>query len=220
MKNPFKFLLFLLLLIAANNVSAQKFTPGIIAGALATDVVGIDPTDTDFHKVGFTLGGLLNAKLSDKNSLQFEILYTRKGSLQPADSSNNYVLYNLSLDYIEVPVLYKRKIQFNIGKKTMDRFYLEIGPSFGRLLKTTINTNGNYYFAGNFKKNEIAINLGAGAKLINNLYFNVRFSNSILSVVDHLNPDNGFFFATFNKGHNMVFSFTLRYLFDTTTKSN
>jgi hypothetical protein len=220
MKFFIKPIIFLLFLIGENNLFAQKFTPGLIAGVVATDLIGIDPTDTDFHKVGFMLGGLLTTRLSSRNSLQFEILYTRKGSLQPADSSNNYVLYDLSLDYIEIPLLYKHGIKFNIGKKTMDRFYLEAGPSFGRLLKTNINTNGNYYFVGNFKKNEFAINLGAGAKLINNVYFNIRFSNSILAIVDHLNPNNGFFFATFNKGHNMLFSFTLKYLFDSPTNNN
>ncbi len=206
-------LLFILLLTAGNTYS-QRFKPGVIAGFVATDQVGVDPLDNDFHKAGFTLGGLLNTKLSEKNSIQFEILYVQKGSLQPGDSLNNYNFYKLSLDYIEVPLMFRHNVKFNMNKKPVDRFYIEAGPSFGRLVRTYINNNGIISTAGNFKNNELALNLGIGFTIVNNLSFNLRYSSSIIPVVVHPLQVDRFIWYTFNKGDNVVFSFSLRYIFD------
>lgn len=212
-------LLLIILAIASGKVFAQRFKPGIIAGVTTSDVVGIDPYDNDFHKAGFTLGGLLNTKLSAKNSLQFEILYVQKGSLQPADSLNNYNFYKLSLDYIEVPLMLRHNLKFNVNKKPVDRFYFEIGPSLGRLIRINVNSNGSIFNTGNFKKNEVALNLGFGCSIVNNLLVSVRYTNSIISVVEHPGQINSFFLYTFNKGDNVVFSFTLRYIFDSGNKN-
>src|ERR1035437_2160029 len=85
-------LLLVMLVITGDLYSqrSQRFKPGLIAGFVTSDMVGVDPLDNDFHKAGFTRGALFNTKLSDKNSIQFEILYVQKGSLQPGDSLNNY----------------------------------------------------------------------------------------------------------------------------------
>jgi len=207
-------LLPVVLTITISNSFAQRFKPGIIAGVVTSDLVGVDPYDNDFHKAGFTLGGLVSTKLSDKNSFQFEILYVQKGSLQPPDSLNNYTFYKLSLDYVEVPLMLKHNVKFNINKKPVDRFYIEAGPSFGRLVRTYINNNGSIYNEGNFKKNEFALNLGFGFTIVDNLSFNLRYSTSIIPVVIHPIKADSFIWYTFNKGDNIVFSFTLRYIFD------
>lgn len=211
--------LFVFLLIASRNSFAQqRFVPGFIAGADATDIVGMDPRDTDFHKGGFILGGLLSTKLSEKNSLQFEITYIQKGSTQPADSSNNYVFKRLRFDYVEVPLMLKHKIKFNINKKPIDKFYFELGLSYGRMVRMNINDNGSIFTEGNFRRNEISINVGVGYTITNNLYFNIRYFNSILPVMIHPEQLNSFFWYAFNKGDNVGFSFSLRYLFDSGKK--
>ena len=199
-----------------NTIYAQRFKPGIIAGLVATDIDGVDTedSDNDFHKAGFTVGGSLNTKLSPKNSVQFEILYTQKGSLQPADSANNYRFLKMSLDYVEVPLIFKHQLKFNINKKPVERFYIEAGPSFGRLVRVYINDNGYIYNYGNFRKNEVAINVGVGCRIVNNFSFGIRYSNSVIPVVNNNNQLNTFTRYTFNKGNNMVFSFTLRYVFN------
>src|ERR1017187_1953233 len=214
MKIRFLQLLVALLAFTINDTYAQRFKMGVVAGFVATDVVGIDPTDTDFHNAGITLGGLLNTKISENNSIQFEILYTQKGSLQPADSANNYNLYKLSLNYVEVPVMFRHNLQFNINKKPVDRFYLEAGPSYGRLVGIKVVSSSPYYYDGNFRNNEVALNIGVGSRILKNLYFNVRFSNSIIAAVKNQKQINSFIWYTYNKGDNILFSFTLRYIFD------
>jgi hypothetical protein len=213
-------LLLIIFIIANKNVFAQRFKAGIIAGAVATDVDGVDPSDNDFFKAGFTVGGLVSRKLSEKSSIQFEILYTTKGSLQPADSANNYNFYQLHLNYVEVPVMFKRIIKFNINKKPVERFYIEAGPSFGRLVSFNEEYNGVDYTSGNFNNYELAINLGVGCVIVKNLSFNVRYSNSLIPVVNHPVVVNSFSGYTFNKGNSMVFSFTLRYIFDLQKKGD
>lgn len=217
-------LLIAILAITTTDAYAQRFKPGLDVGVVSTDLVGIDPYDNDFHKASLTIGGLLNTKISNNNSIQFEILYTQKGSLQPADSVNNYTYYKLSLNYIEVPLMLKHNFKFNMNKKTVDRFYFEVGPSFGRLLSVKQNINGSIYTdQSNFLKNEFAVNIGLGCEIVNNLYFNIRFSNSIIPVVEHspqIKTFNNFFWYTFNKGDNQVFAFTLRYIFDKDRKHN
>ena len=131
MKSQFFKITFAFLLFTSTKSFAQTFVPGLIAGADATDIVGMDPRDTDFGKGGFVLGGLISTKLSEKNSLQFEITYIQKGSTQKADSSNNYVFKRLRFDYVEVPLMLRHNIKFNINKKPVDRFYFEIGLGVG-----------------------------------------------------------------------------------------
>jgi hypothetical protein len=214
------FIFCVLLFVGSKEAFSQRFKPGIIFGGVASDLVGVDPYDNDFHKAGITIGGLLSTKLSDKNSVQFEILYTQKGSLQPPDSLNNYRLYKLSLNYVEVPLMFKHNIEFTVRKKNIDRFYLEAGPSIGRLVKINENNNGIISNDGDFRKTEIALNLGIGCEVLNNLYFNIRFSNSITPVTNQPQQINSFFWYTFNKGHNTLFAFTFRYIFDPENKNN
>ena len=113
MKLFYKQFLSIILLLGSFNCYSQIFKPGIIIGAVTTDLDGIDPYDNDFHKAGFTAGGLLNAKLSEKNSLQFEILYTQKGTLQPADSTNNYIYYKLKTNKLHFRFQFYTKSFFN-----------------------------------------------------------------------------------------------------------
>jgi outer membrane immunogenic protein len=225
MKTYFISLLLLLLLFQSEKTVAQIFKPGIIAGFVATDVDGVDQrdNDNDFNKAGLTLGGLLNTKLSEKNSLQFEILYTQKGSLQKPDSLGNEY-YKLNLNYVEIPLLFKHKIAFNVRKKKITNFYLEAGPSFGRLVQVKQEGTYNYgsAYENNFKDNEFAINFGVGCRIVNNLFLNVRYCNSLSSVVKQNTSVglNGFFWYEVNKGANLEFAFTLRYIFSKDKEKN
>lgn len=199
-------------LVTTNSIYAQRFKPGLIGGLSVTDIVGVDPWDEDYHKIGFVAGGLIATNLSEKNSLQLELLYTQKGSLQPRDSSTNFTYLKISLDYLEVPLLFKHTFKFSIYGKPVNGCYFEIGPSVGRLIRTRVNSDYYIFKEGNFRKNEVALNLGIGYKFTDKLSFNVRYTNSIIPVVNHPLLVSHYFWRTFNKGDNVVFSFTLRYM--------
>ncbi len=225
MKTRFILFFIVLLFVHSTNSVAQRFKPGLIFGAVASDVDGVDlkDNDNDFNKAGLTAGALLKTNLSEKNSLQFEILYTQKGSLQKPDSLGNGY-YKLNLNYVEIPLMIKHKIVFNVRKKQITNFYIEAGPSYGRLVR--VKQEGTYdygsAYANNFKNDEIAINLGVGCRIVNNLYLNVRYCNSIIPVVKQNTTikGNGFFWAELNKGANLEFAFTLRYIFSNEKEKN
>lgn len=220
------FLLTIFITFISVNSYSQRFRAGLIGGLTATDLNGADQVDNDndFGKAGFTGGGFVNAKLADEtNSVQFEIIYVQKGhSERNYDTTGNLIsYYKLNLDYIEVPVLFRHQLFFNVNKKEVNRFALEFGPSFGTLVR--IKQDGLGYIGGNFtggtyrndsfRKTETALNIGVCYTVKNNLFFDVRYTNSIVHVVKQAQPLPGFLIYTFNKGNNMVFAFTLRYLF-------
>ncbi|HEY6159869.1 MAG TPA: outer membrane beta-barrel protein [Bacteroidia bacterium] len=211
------------------HAGAQRFRAGVIAGAVASDLDGADfkDHDDDFHKAGFTGGGFVNAKLSDKNSVQFEILCTQKGSYQPGDTIDPSY-YLLKLDYIEVPVIYRHQLHIQVHSRSTDRFAFEFGPSFGALFHIhqeglLMDSGGSYtssYFDNStFKRTELALNAGICFSITKNFLFDVRYQNSVIPVTKHALPFNTFFWKSFTKGDNMVFSFTLRYMFLNEKKS-
>ena len=214
---------FLGILLLSLQGNAQRFRAGLIAGLVASDVAGMDlyDFDNDFHKAGLTGGAFVNAKFTEKNSLQFEILYTQKGSWQPPVDSAHPDYYKLNLDYIEVPVIFRHKFHIQVKSVTTDRFALELGPSFGARIR--IEQNGLFYKDGmfysgyfkddDFRKTELAFHIGICYNFYKNFMFDVRYSNSILPVTSRRDIFNNFFRYTFNKGDNMVFNFTLRYIF-------
>jgi len=207
------------------NANAQRFRAGVIGGLVGSDVDGFDffDYDTDFHKGGFTFGGMVNAKISDKNSFQFEMVYIQKGTFTgKPDSANDYTYYRLGLDYIEVPVIFRHQMHLHVNTKATDRFSFEIGPTFGALVR--VFQDGNYgngsgsYNSGlfdnkAFKKTDIGLTAGVSFNFLKNFYFDVRYANSLIPVTTQNQVSNQFIVYTFNKGHNMVFNFTIRYLF-------
>ena len=218
-------LLFLVITFSGEaQTQAKVFTVGIFAGGLASDVAGFDffDHDNDFYKAGLTGGAFVNAKISDKNSFQFEMAYVQKGTYTgKADSANNYTYYHLALDYIEVPVLFRHTMHLHIHAKESDHFSFMIGPYFGALVRK--KEEGNYYQDGlyvdglfpddDFKKADFGLMTGVSYNFLKNFYFDVRYSNSLTRVTRSNAVSNQFIIYSFNQGHNMVFDFTLRYLF-------
>ena len=65
-----------------------------------------------FNKAGLVFGGFTNRILSNRNSLQLEIVYIQKGSRNPDiinEESENYNKPYINLSYIEIPILLKLK---------------------------------------------------------------------------------------------------------------
>jgi hypothetical protein len=215
MKNKFYYL-FLIVFIYQTNF-AQQFRAGFSGGLVATDIDGADSRDgdNDFHKLGFTLGGIVNTPINKKNTFQFEINFIQKGSMQPPDS-NNMGYYKIALSYIEVPVLIKRRIYFTIRKKPVSKFDLEYGFSAGKLLQHSATGNNNYSLTSSknaFNPFDISLLAGADYNISKNVYFCFRYSNSVIPAIKRNTPNLNFITYTFNKGNNMVFQFSFKFVF-------
>lgn len=219
-KEIFLTVLFLYFLFFLNTAKAQRFKAGLSAGLTATDVAGADTRDgdNDFHKLGFTVGGIVNTRLNEKNVFQFEINYIQKGSMQPPDSLNNGY-FKLAIDYMEVPMLLKHRIHFNIRKKPINGFDLEGGMSIGRMIRYTMVNETNYLQTvdlSKINKTDVSIFAGIDYNFSSNFYFCLRYGNSVIPTIKRNSVPLFLYRYTFNQGNNMVFQFAFKLIFGST----
>jgi hypothetical protein len=104
-------------------LSAQvKFNAGLSFGPIKSGIPGIISYKNS-KKTGINAGLIGTATLDGNSFLQIEINYTQKGCRSGLMLNNSF--YRLSLNYAEIPVLYR----FD-----HDRGYIEAGVSYCRLL--------------------------------------------------------------------------------------
>ena len=210
-------LLFIPLLLCALNLSAQRFRAGLSAGAVASDVQGTDTrdNDADFTKLGFSLGGIVNSNITKNIILQLEINYIQKGAAQKPDSLMNGS-FRLVLNYIEIPLVFRRRMHMTIFKKPSNNFDLEWGASIGRLFSSSFTADNYPQYLGpnTFNKTDVSLLFGFDYNLNNNIHFCVRYSNSVIPAIRHdSTPGLQFLPYTFNMGNNMVFLFAIKFIF-------
>lgn len=205
-----------LLCACLGNLSAQRFRAGFSGGLIASDIAGAHTrAKARFHKVGFTAGLLGNVQIAKKAVFQFEINYMQKGSLQPPDSLN-MGYYKIALQYVEIPLIFKRQIYINYKGKSVNKVDIEGGLSYGRLLHTTVIGSTNYSLptAGDyFNKNIVNLVLGVDYNFTKNVYFCFRYCNSLSPAVKRNALKPGFYSQTFNNGNNLALEFSFKFAF-------
>jgi len=188
------------------NCHCQEFKGGVILGLSTSQVSGDDLAG--FNKAGLVFGGFTNRILSNRNSLQLEIVYIQKGSRNPDiinEESENYNKPYINLSYIEIPILLKLKYN-----NTLE---YEMGIQWAQLI--------NGYYIDNigemnsvidpFIKNDLGIALGLNYFINQKISLNSRLTNSILPIgnEDYNNP------TTYNankKGkYNTTINFSIYY---------
>lgn len=200
-----KLYLFIVFLTSFNFISqAQNINIGVIAGVNATQVAG--DGYSGFNKAGINVGGFADFDVSEKLNLQFEILYSQKGSRRnPKTSEGDTEFFLLRMDYIEVPVM----LRFENNK-----FTYEAGVYFGQLINSyTENENGEFSISPNNNQlldRDLGLLIGLNYNFTEHLIMNWRFSNSIIPVRKF---DSGESFRFKSGLMHTAFSFTLRYEF-------
>jgi hypothetical protein len=194
----------LLFLIAVYNGEAQSFKAGFQFGMTGTQVTGDNLSG--YKKLGVYGGIFVNRPISERSSFQLEMSFIQKGSRQNVDpNSDNPSSYLMRLNYLEMPILYRKKIK--------NRFWFDSGVSFGYLIKSSEYEDG-YLFETQglpeFKKYEIAGIVGLNYNINENLHFCFRFSYSILSI----RPQAVGYHAHINGGqYNDVLCSSFQYMF-------
>lgn len=198
---------------------AQRFHAGFTAGVTVTDIPGMDARDgdLDFNKLGLVGGGIVSTQLNEQNDLQFEINYIQKGSSQRPDSLNNGQ-FRLSLDYIEVPLVFRHRMNIALRQRTVKRFGFEAGISIAQLVrfKEVANNYPQTVYASYFNKTEVSLLAGVDCFLTDRLMFSLRYSNSVIPAVKRNGQMPGFYLYTFNQGNNMVFQLAFKFIFGET----
>lgn len=197
---------------------------GIKAGANAASF-SEQKLSTNNQKIGFHAGAFVNVPLSEKISLQPEVLYNEMGARSVISSSSVTTGdttvkmlkdEKVNLNYISVPLM----VQF----RPLKNVYFEAGPEFSYFLsgktkgESTITTTTGNNTATQTQSNSESIDkdainkfnfglgLGLGVDVTKNIGINARYVNSLTDIAkdtpEGINPNN-----------NRVFQLGLNYKF-------
>jgi len=156
-------------------------------------------------KVGFQVGGFAEFKLTDKFSIQPELLYSTQGAKFEESEVNYYFKETINTSYLNVPVMAKYYVA--------NKFSVEAGPQIGFLLSAKDKWEEMYYgekISGNddakddIKSVSFGLNVGAGYDFTENVSVGVRYNFGLSNISDF---DNDV------KIHNNVVSLTVGYKF-------
>jgi opacity protein-like surface antigen len=190
--------------------NAQKAEFGIKGGFNSSNFSG-DTGRVDFKsRVGFNVGAFVAINLSEKFTLQPEILYSTQG----AKAVNVSALYDdviytgdvkFNLSYINIPVMIKYYVA--------DKFNFEAGPQIGFLTsaKTSTKLDGSSQtvdedIKDSFESVDFGLNFGAGYDFTENVSAGIRYNLGLANISKTQSVDN-------SKIHNNVFSLSLEYKF-------
>lgn len=169
--------------VAQKGEEEGRFTASIVAGINLSQIDGDE--DGSYSKVGFNGGARGGVRFGDRMELCTEILFSQKGSY----ISNLDKMYHL--DYLEVPVLFYYKDWEAVSKKNKKYMRVMIGGgfSYSRLVNTTITERGINQkdipgFVDPFLKNDFMVILDANFFFLRNWGLNVRWSRSLLTIVE------------------------------------
>jgi hypothetical protein len=149
--------------------NAQDINFGAKAGVNFATINGDDVEGVD-SRTGFHLGLVAELGISEKFSVQPEVLYSAQGITDDDET--------LQLDYVNIPVLAK----FYVA----EGFSLEAGPQLG------INVNSQYKFDGETEDAEgvnsidLAGALGVGYKLPMGVFFQARYNLGLSDVFEEI----------------------------------
>lgn len=205
-----KIILSSLFVLAVSFTYAQKAEFGIKGGLNSSNFSG-DTEGIDFKsRIGFNLGAFAAIKLSEKITLQPEILYSTQGA-KAVNVSAIYddVIYTgnvkFNLSYLNIPVMIKYYVA--------DKFNLEAGPQIGFLTsaKTSTQLDGSSQtvdedIKDSFESVDFGLNFGAGYDFTKNVSAGIRYNLGLSNIFKTENGDD-------SKTQNSVFLLSVGYKF-------
>lgn len=178
-----KILLTATAVMAFGLMQAQEVKYGAKVGLNISTLTG-DIENTN-NKIGFHIGGFAEIKVSDKFSVQPEILYSSqgtKGEETYTDLSGSFkVNLTQELSYLNIPVMAKYYVA--------EKFYLEAGPQIGFLLSAEQKGEASGIYNGQpfnvsqtvdnkdtLNSTDFGLNFGLGFNISKNVGAGVRYT--------------------------------------------
>ncbi len=159
--------------IAQNN-NNSTFSLDIHAGISGNQVEGDGLSG--FNKLG-VFGGLgVSTELKEKWDASFELNFVQKGSVKRPDATaGDYVEYRMSLNYVQIPVIVKYKLNQKIN--------FVGGLALARLLSSKEeDLYGEIRTDVDFEKWELSLVLGGGFQFSEKWGVNLRLDSSLLPI--------------------------------------
>jgi opacity protein-like surface antigen len=170
-------------LLSMGGLSAQEYVKFGVKGGVNSSTFsgdGFGDFDNPNSRTSFNLGLLAEIPVSDKFSIQPEVLYSGQGYDIASRNNTNDVEYQL--DYINVPVLAKFYL--------VEGLSLEAGPQVGFLVNSEIDSNPSQDIGDvplnedQFNKVDLSLGLGASYKFRGGFFVNARYNYGLSDVYD------------------------------------
>ena len=209
-----KTILLLALAFGMYSANAQEISFGAKAGLNLASVSGDETDDLD-GRTGFHVGAVAEFSLSEKFSLQPELLYSTQGAKFEETAFEQGVTARgeatVKLDYILLPVMAKYYIAEGLS--------IEAGPQLGVLVSAetelelsgsadgqTVSITEENDISDEISSIDLGVNFGLGYKLDNGLNFAARYNLGLSNVNDFEGSDDF-------KNQNSVIQFSVGYSF-------
>ncbi|MBD0726072.1 hypothetical protein B6A10_12890 [Flavobacterium sp. L1I52] len=164
-----KIILTVAAMFAFGFANAQEVKFGVKAGLNLSNFTG--DVENNSIKAGFQAGGLVEIKVSDKFSVQPEVLYSLQGTKIEEEGTD----VNFNMSYLNVPVMAK----FYVA----DGFSLEAGPQIGFLLSANGKAEGvSIDIKDYFKSTDFSLNVGAGYDVAENVNIGARYGFGLSNI--------------------------------------
>ena len=191
------FLLSIIAVLGMTTVNAQEVKFGVKAGLNLASITG-DETDNLDGRTSFHLGAVAEISISDKFSVQPELLYSTQGAKYEDSESGSGFSYNeestIKLDYINLPIMAKYYVS--------EGFSIEVGPQIGFLMSAkedyeysetidgeTFSDSGEEDIKDSVSGIDFGLNLGLGYKLESGLNFGARYNLGLSNINDFEGSD-------------------------------
>ncbi|WP_121366187.1 porin family protein [Flavobacterium limicola] len=198
-----KIILTVAAVFAFGFANAQETKFGVKGGVNFANLSG--DIEDNSAKVGFNVGGFVEIKVSDKFSVQPELLFSTQGTKfeysETFDGSTINYQEKANLSYLNIPVMAKYYVATG--------FSLEAGPQIGFLTsaKYKVEANGEEEEVDakdDFESIDFGVNFGAGYDFTENLSAGLRYNVGLSNIAKDSGND---------KISNSVFSVSLGYKF-------
>lgn len=171
----------LIAIVAINSIITAQTRFGIKGGLnLANQSVsadGIAASNLSRNMaLGFHLGVVLDAPLSDKLSIQPGLLFSQKGFKIPASGKDPEI--SATLGYLEIPI--------NFLFHVTEGFTVGAGPYLAYGLKGSYSdgTKEDAFATGSYKKLDYGLNLTAGFEVADGLMLSANYGLGLANVAD------------------------------------
>lgn len=171
---------FFTMMLASSTLSAQetverRFKGGLVAGFNVSQIVGDEAAG--YNKIGLQAGAKVAIILKEKMDLSIEMLFSQRGSAA-RNSNQGTFPFKLTLNYIEVPVLFNYK-DWKAEDEDYYRLHFQAGFSYGRLISFSGDNNQFTSLGDFFRDNDVSWVGGATYYLNERLGITARYSRSL-----------------------------------------
>ena len=184
------------------SVNAQNVRFGAKAGVNLAAING-DETDDFDMRTSFHVGAVVEIPISDKFSVQPELLYSSQGAESELSEYEITGKLKFKLDYLNIPIMMKYYV--------IEGLSLEAGPQIGILLDANAeievgDESEEQDMKDEMKGIDFGLNAGVGYQLENGLNFSARYNFGLANINDTEEADDF-------KLHNGVIQFSVGFFF-------